>query len=362
MSIKRTRYTRGIFSLLVCLMLHAHVLQAYAAVSFASPEEDKKSKQASPPPGRALIYIVRSDSPPSEHILPVSIYGNKIGETASGTFLLATVTPGVHHLASGVKSISLLDVNCAAGKTYFVSQKALRGFSPVVIELAVVSPVQGRKLVNQSRLAGKPPAKAATRPTQTATDTRPRGTPSKPTKFSERDQNFGIILKTGNYERNDTSATTLELTTGSMYRFTYEPDAGGVAGIEFEYYFAPGLSVGGEYFRFRNSFVATNGVNTTFGDHSVDTLLFNFKKYFEPTPMFRPFVGAGLGVATDSLNGDWEGGGLSYAYQLVAGAELRWKYIGLYLEYKRLSVSSDSDVTVGDVSGSGVLTGLKVAF
>ena len=362
MPIKKTCCARGIFLLLASLILQGLALQVHAGVGFASPEEDKKSKNTSPPPGRALIYIVRSDNPPTEHILPVSVDGNKVGATAGGTFLMVSVAPGTHYLASGVKSISLLDINCAAGKTYFVSQKVLLGFSPVMIELAVVSPVQGRKLVNQSRLAGKPPAKAAGPATQTAKGSRPRAAPSKSTLFNKPGQNFGIILKTGKYKRDDTSAATPELTTGSIYQFMYDADASGVVGVEFEYYFGPGLAVGGEYFRFRNSFVAANAVNTTFGNHSVDTVLVNFKKYFKPTPMFRPFVGVGLGVTTDSLNGDWEGGGISYAYQLVAGTELRWKYVGLYVEYKRLSISSDSDVTVGDVSGSGVLTGLKIAF
>ncbi len=360
MSTKKTHCAWGIFPVFAGFILQGLALQIHAGVSFASAEDDRQAKTATPPAGHALIYIVRSDNPPTEHILPVSLDGNKIGETAGGTFLLATVAPGTHHLASGVKSISLLDINCVAGKTYFVSQKALRGFSPVMIELAVVNPVQGRKLVGQRRLAGKPPVPDSAK--QTAKGGSLRTAPPRPTKFYKRGQNFGVILKTGKYKRNDISAATVELTTGSIYQFTYDGDASSVAGVEFEYYFGPGLAVGGEYLRFRNSFVATSAVNTTFGAHSVDTVLANFKKYFKPTPMFRPFVGVGLGVATDSLNGDWEGGGLSYAYQLVAGTELRWKYVGLYAEYKRLTISSDSDVTVGDVSGSGVFTGLKIVF
>lgn len=362
MSTKKTRGAWGTLPLLAFLILQCLALPAHAKVGFANIEEDKKAKSALPPKGRALIYIIRSDRPPTEHILPVSVDGKKIGETAGGTFLLATVTPGMHHLASGVKSISLLDINCVAGKTYFVSQKALRGFSPVIIELSVMSPVQGRKLVNQSRLAGNIPVPATGPAAQTAQGNRPRAAPPKSSKFNERSKNVGIILKIGKYKRNDTYAASTDLTTGRLYQFKYDTDASGVVGVEVEYYFAPGLAVGGEYFRFRNSFIATNIINTTSGDHSVDALLVNVKKYFEPTPMLRPFAGVGLGVTTDSLNGDWEGGGISYAYQLVAGTELRWKYVSLYIEYKRLSISSDSKVTVGDVSGSGVLTGLKIAF
>lgn len=362
MSTNKTHRIGEVSLLLAFLALQGLALQVHAGVDFASLEEDRKAKNASPPPGHALIYIVRSDNPPTEYILPVSLDGKKIGETAGGTFLLVTVAPGVHHLTTGVKSISLLDINCAAGKIYFVSQEALRGFSPVMIELAIVYPIQGRKLVGQSRLAGKPSAPAPDSAKRTVKEDRPYVAQSKSKKFNAHDQNFGIILKTGKYKRNDTSATAIELTTGNTYRFTYDVDASSVAGVEFEYYFGPGLAVGGEYFRFRNSFGATNLINTTSGGHSVDALLVNFKKYFRPASVFRPFVGTGLGLTTDSLNGDWEGGGLSYAYQLVAGAELHWKYVGLYLEYKRLYVSSDLEVTVGDVGGSGVLTGLKIAF
>ena len=362
MSIKKTHSAWGIFPVLMYLILQSLSSQAQASVGVASPEEDRKAKNASPSPGRALIYIVRSERPPTEHILPVSLDGNKIGQTTGATFLMVSVAPGTHHLASGVKSISLLDINCAAGKTYFVSQKALLGFSPVMIELTIVSPLQGRKLVNQSRLAGKPPAPALGSAPRTGKSDSLRTVQSKPIKSDPRGQDFGIILKTGKYKRSDTSATAIELTTGNVNQFTYEADASGVVGVEFEYYFGPGLAVGGEYFRFSNSFVAKNVVNTTTGDHSVDTVLVNFKKYFVLTPMFRPFVGVGLGLTTDSLSGDWKGGGRSYAYQFVGGTEVRWKYIGLYVEYKRLSISSDSTVTVGDVSGSGLLTGVKITF
>lgn len=356
---KKTRYIWGIFPLLACLVLQGLALPVHASVSFASPEEDGKAKNAAPPAGRALIYIVRSDNPPTEHIVPVSLDGNKIGETAGGTFLLVTVAPGTHHLASGVKSIALLEINCAAGKTYFVSQKALRGFSPVAVELAIMNSIQGRKLVNQSRLMGKPPAPAPSSAKQTTRGGRAVTAKSAAAKDG---QDIEIIFKVGSYQRNDNAATTAELTTGSIYQFTYDVDASGVVGVEFEYHFGPGLAVGGEYFRFRNSFVATNIINTTSGDHNVDAFLVNFKKYFVPIPIFRPFIGAGLGLTTDSLNGDWEGGGLSFAYQVAAGAELRWKHAGLYLEYKRLYASSDPNVTVGDVGGSGVFTGLKIAF
>jgi hypothetical protein len=83
----------------------------------------------------------------------VVLDGQRIGETRPRTFLLATVAPGTHYLMSGDKVIASLSVECQAGKTYFISQKALGGVYPVRTELALANPASARRTINQSQLA-----------------------------------------------------------------------------------------------------------------------------------------------------------------------------------------------------------------
>src|SRR4051812_11400963 len=135
MPIKKTNPNRLLLLPFIVLLLNAFLLNAHADVLLAKPRQDKQAKQASPPPGKALIYVIRDEDPPAGATVPVLLDGHRIGETGPQTFLLATVTSGMHYLISGDRIIATLRLQCEPGKSYFVSQKALVGIYPVRTEL-----------------------------------------------------------------------------------------------------------------------------------------------------------------------------------------------------------------------------------
>jgi opacity protein-like surface antigen len=91
--------------------------------------------------------------------------------------------------------------------------------------------------------------------------------------------------------------------------------------------------------------------------------LANAKKYFEITGLLYPYVGAGLGVATNSFSGDLTGSASGPAYQAMAGVEFRLKNIGVYTELKYLSSSTeDSAGAKTKIGGTGKNLGLGISF
>jgi len=384
------KINKTLLQLLASLLLSGLLIQAHAAAGVASPVDDK---QATPPAGSALIYIFRSEDPPVESVVPVVLDGRRIGETRPRTFLLATVAPGTHYLMSGDKVIASLSVECQAGKTYFISQKAMSGVYPVRTELALANPASARRTINQNQLAvaqaatprltpkptpipapapapkptPKPTPKSAPKPAAApapalaaapapAASSPKTGEVSRPVA-PEAKQHGGLalILKTGRFDMSDRS----QVIGGLQSEF--DSKASGVLGVELEWRDRSGFAFGGELYRFTNKIVA---VGTALeGEMKAVAFLVNAKKYFEITGFLYPYVGAGLGAATSSFSGDLTGSASGPAYQAMAGIEFRSQNIGLYTELKYLSSSTeDSAGTKIKIGGNGKHLGLGVSF
>ncbi len=117
-------------------------------------EEDVR--RATPPPGKALVFVFRMDRVPLAVQVPVIMNSVVVGELADGTFVTATVGPGRNYLRIGDGVLSTLDV--AANESYFVQIRALGNPPSVRTEMTLLSETEGRRLLAQSRLAGVAPA------------------------------------------------------------------------------------------------------------------------------------------------------------------------------------------------------------
>jgi opacity protein-like surface antigen len=359
---------KTLFLLSVMILLSGFLIKAHAEAGFASPEDDKQAKQATPPAGSALIYIFRNEDPPVEYAVPVVLDGQRIGQTRPRTFLLATVVPGTHNLISGDKVITNLSVECKAGKTYFISQKAIGGVYPVRTELVVANPASARRTINQSQLAveqaAAPKLKPAPAPKPTpaeapapAAATSPKtGDVPRPTA-SEAKQHGGLalILKTGRFNMSD----RIQVVGGLQSEF--DSKASGVLGAELEWRERSGFAFGGELYRYTNKIVAVGTILE--GEMEAVAFMANAKKYFEITGLLYPYVGAGLGVAANSFSGDVTGSASGPAYQAMAGIEFRMKNIGVYTELKYFfSNTKDSANDTTKIGGKGMNLGLGISF
>ncbi len=163
-----------------------------------------------------------------------------------------------------------------------------------------------------------------------------------------------LITKLGSFELD-------KATQSSSRNFTTKSDE--VFGLEYEWHLWQGLSIGGEFFYYENNFTTPTKRTAEISSH-----LFNVKYHFNHTGAFQPFIGYGRGFTYIEPTGEsLIDSHIGSAYQYTAGFTYRFKYVGIYAEYKVLNSRPEDElgtVTVSeiDTSGEGVLIGVSVLF
>jgi len=93
-------------------------------VPLATRNDDRLAKRFVGDSSFANVYIVRDWQ--WKGVLPdVVVDGKTIGKSASGTFFLVRLAPGIHRLGSPSQPRSQIDVEVDSGNNYFISQCAL---------------------------------------------------------------------------------------------------------------------------------------------------------------------------------------------------------------------------------------------
>jgi opacity protein-like surface antigen len=372
----------------------AIVLAALLAPATARAQADMS--RAVPPPGKALVFVYRSDRAVVAGRLPVLVNAEPAGELVSGTYLVATVNSGRAYLRVGDRVITTLSLTVAANQSYFVSVAATPGVLPVRGELRQVGEADGRRALQQSRFvgAGAPAAPRAPQPSvaprppvvgaapvapprapQPSAAPAPRAAvpppprpvaPSPPAAraptrapapvpVSEDDWSLALIAKVGTFKMASASQTVGGLPS------TYDTSSSPVAGIEVETRRKDGLALGGEVFYYKNDLAAN--CTTCKGQQTVSAFMLNGKYYFHVEPWLYPYAGVGLGFANSSYGGNLSGHASGLAYQGIAGVDFRFGDVGLYLQYKILgSTTKDGAGEKVKVGGSGILVGVSFVF
>ena len=317
------------------------------------------ASRATPPPGKVLVFVFRSDRQPVAAQVPVLVNLVRIGDLANGTFAVATVNPGRTFLRIGEQAVAVFTLEAVANRSYFVRVEAVSSVRPVRTEVRLVNETDGRRLLAQSRLVGATPALAgaprAQPPAPVAAPPRaaPRAQPS-PHRPAEPggDWSFALIAKGGAFKLANANQTVAGL--ASTFDTTSKP----AFGIEAELRHRTGFALGGEVFYYKNDLVATGVI----AKQQAVALMANGKYYFRVADWFHPFVGVGAGVADAIYSGDLKGTSGGTAFQGMAGVEFRFENVGVQVQYKYLAATtgkSGNDVKIG---GSGVLAGVSIAF
>jgi opacity protein-like surface antigen len=365
-------------------------LAAACGLQFAS---DASAQVASPPPGRALVVLYRSDKQPVAERVPVIANADRLGSLGNGEFINAVVNPGRTFLRVGDRILTTLALQTSANQTYYVLVEAVPGLTPVRVELREMPEANARRVLAQSRpaaggaaavpprapvaaapLAAAPaaaarapvaPAPAAApkppkAPPPPAPQRRPATVPREPPPPVEEEEEEGkwrvaVIAKTGAFKLSSTSQTIAGLTT------SYDKSSKPVAGLEAELRHQDGFAVGAELFYYKNDLTVPGAALQA--TQTVVSGMLNGKYYMEVADWFYPFLGAGVGFAGASFAGDFQGKSSGPLFQGMLGADLRFSSVGLYLEYKYLSATTqDSANQKIKVGGSGFLVGISVAF
>jgi opacity protein-like surface antigen len=386
------------YRLLSAAFVVAILFNLFAAAP-ASSQDDLH--RAVPPPGSALIFVFRVDRIPVAAQVPVIVNRDAVGELANGTFVAATVAPGRTELRIGQRLVRTFTFTAMANASYFVRVGALDGRTPVRIEAYPVSEPEGRRALAQSRFVGvapvavipptvSPPVAApppapppvaapavtpppAAPPAPAAPPVAAPAPPVEPAVVAEppaiapaaapreiapveprRESAFALIANAGTFKLAD------ERQTVAGFPSTYDTTSKSVFGIEAEWRSSSGFAVGGEYFTYKNDLVSTATIPNA--QQKVYAIMLNGKYYFRAADWLYPFVGAGIGQANASYSGGLTGNSSGLAYQGLAGVEIRFKPVGIYVQYKYLASEtgeSGRDVKVG---GSGVLGGISISF
>jgi opacity protein-like surface antigen len=362
---------------------------------------DAHAQVASPPPGKALVVMYRSDRQPVSAKVPVIANADRLGDVGNGEFVNAIVNPGRTFLRAGDRILTTLALQASAGQTYYVLIEAVPGMTPVRVEMRQMTEASARRILAQSRPIGAAPAAAAPRaavppaavvapaaaaprvaaapppkpaappPPRPAPAPRasppPRPAPPPPAASSDEDDldeaawHLALIAKAGTFKLSNPSQTIGTPPLLSSYDKSSKP----VAGAELEFRHRSGFALGGEVFYYKNELTAPgNTAGTTFtGEQAVVMGAVNAKYYLGLGDWFHPFVGAGVGFANSSFSGDLTGKAAGPAIQAMAGVDLRFGTVGFYLEYKHVnSTVADSASNKIKVGGSGILAGVSVAF
>ena len=377
-------HTRKVSFLVVVLSLFT---QSTFAAIMASPEQDRQAKQATPAPGKALVYVYRlndgDDSAPG-----IWLNGRASGNLAPRTYGMWAAGSGRLDIRAGAADAKPLSFTCEAGRVYFVQLSVNKDRS---ISLRQVAYGAGRTDLQQARLVLDPAlaARAAATPTkqapapaapipapvvkqtpvvrETPKVTKPTPAPRVVTDEDAQAANgVTLIFKLGQFTLASESQTIL----GGSRSFSATNVAYGVEG---EWRFQNGFALGVELFGHGQEY-STSG-ETGSGEMTVTSFLFNAKKYFRPSALIQPYFGVGIGsTATDFSPGDSSGtagitgSAAGFAFQGMTGVAFRWRHVGIYSELKYISAKTEgTEALTGtketvDASGIGLFGGLNVQF
>lgn len=362
----------GFAILLGSFLLVSGLPQAQAA-SLASPEQDRRAKQATPPPGKALIYVYRPGDASADTAPGLWLNGRDSGRLEPHTYGMWAAGPGRLEIRAGKADAAPLSFSCQDGRVYFVQLSVNRDGS---VSLKQMSHGAGRSELAQARLvldpalaaraaaAPKPPAPASAPAAKKAAPVeKPKARP-EPDEDEQGTSGVTLIAKVGSFQLASASQT---ITTLSR-----EFSAASVAyGLEGEWRFSNGFALGLEVFGHSQDYT-TAAPSTESGDMSVTNVFFNAKKYFRPQAIVQPYIGVGLGSAMASLSAG-SGGGVTgstagLAVQGMAGMAFRWRHVGIYTEikYERAELDATNTSTglaeTVDASGAGLFAGMSVHF
>lgn len=360
--------------LLGCFLSGLTLQPVLAAVTMASPEQDRRAKQALPPSGKALVYVYRTGDTDTGTAPGLWLNGRDSGQLVPNSYGMWAAGPGRLDIRAGKADAAPLTFTSQVGRVYFVQLSVSKGGS----ELKLVSDDTGRTGLQHARLVLDPvlAARAAAVPRPFAPDPIPepavQETPvvektPKARPEPDEDENgvdgVTLIAKAGSFRLSTESQTILGLSRS----FT----AANVAyGVEGEWRSQSGFAFGVEAFGHTQDYITVGSAES--GDMAVTSVFFNFKKYFRPNAVVQPYFGLGIGGAAVNVTAGTSGGitgtAGGFAAQGMAGIAFRWRHVGIYTEIKyERAVIEANDTGTGlvetlDLSGAGVFAGLNVHF
>jgi hypothetical protein len=130
------------------------VLVLVACVQLPPTPEDLEAKNFAPVPGKAVIYLVRSNADITYDVAGVMLDEQMIGSTYIGTYLRLVVEPGRHRISGFAGDSGSLVVDVTPGQIYFIQQSVSRMLGMSQSYFRPIAEPYGREMVMQAKLVG----------------------------------------------------------------------------------------------------------------------------------------------------------------------------------------------------------------
>lgn len=116
---------------------------------------DLEARRFEPVPGKAVIYVVRSDPDISREVSTLMLDDNMMGSTYPGTYFRWVVEPGRHQIRGYAGDAGTFTIDAAPDRMYFIQQtvsKLFTGFAQSFFR--PIPEPHGRAVVLRGELAG----------------------------------------------------------------------------------------------------------------------------------------------------------------------------------------------------------------
>lgn len=144
---KNSSFAFSIFSILIYIFLGC------STTKMASRDLESLKTQT-PPPNKALVYVVRPSSYGYAVSMSVSCNNMDLGSTSGKRFIYAFLDTGLYRFVSKAENKAELFLKVEAGKTYFIEQKIKMGLMLARCNMENLNESVGRKKLAICKLSG----------------------------------------------------------------------------------------------------------------------------------------------------------------------------------------------------------------
>ncbi|MEI8210277.1 MAG: DUF2846 domain-containing protein [Methylococcales bacterium] len=135
------------------ILIFAAFLSGCATVNMGDAKQDAALKTFTVAPDKAGVFIYRNESIGAAIKMDVTLDGVPIGQTAAKTYLYKEIVPGKHTIVSKAENDSALDIDAKPGALVYIWQEVKMGLLYARTKLNLVDEVEGKKGVNETKLA-----------------------------------------------------------------------------------------------------------------------------------------------------------------------------------------------------------------
>jgi hypothetical protein len=130
------------------------VFMLVACAQLPPTPEDLEAKRFAPVPGKAVIYLVRSNADVTYDVAGVMLDDRMVGSTYMGTYLRLVVEPGRHKIAGFAGDSGSIVADVGPDRIYFIQQSVSRMFGFSQSYFQPIAEPYGREMVMQAKLVG----------------------------------------------------------------------------------------------------------------------------------------------------------------------------------------------------------------